>query len=231
VDLDVRIRCRWLSQTRLWLDIDSSASLSGSSASAARRRTGDALASGRSALAEIFQVPGTRRRLALAAAWRPAEGGAPPPAAPAGSGPTASTPERMVDLLVELVRVEKGREQTLRRQALKAVLGAEARSLLQLVQRQPGGSDLQHLEVRLTPRAAEGEALLMEVAVKGRLDAEPDAPPLLVDHRDDFRLDSGRGYSLTLGGAPGEGTGYRLDITPRLEALSKSMDRHNCCND
>jgi hypothetical protein len=122
----------------------------------------------------------------------------------------------MVDILVELVRVEKGREQTLRRQALKAVLGAEARSSLQLVQRLPGGADLQQIDVRLTPRGLEAGVLRMDVQVNGRLEAEEGAPPLLVDHRDDARLRPGTEYSLPLGGVTGEGPSYRLDITPRL---------------
>jgi hypothetical protein len=216
VELEVVIRSRWLSEARLWLDIDSSASLPGSATPAAHRRTSEALAAGRSALAEIFRIPGTPRRLALAVSWSAQEGEAPTLPAGAGALMNAPVPGRILDILVELVRVEKGREHTLRRQALKAIVGAEARTSLQLVQRRPGGADLQQLDLRLTPRTLEGGILLMGVQVRGRLEAEEDALPLLVDHRDDARLRPGRGYSLPLGGASAEGPSYRLDITPNL---------------
>jgi hypothetical protein len=213
IDLDVAVHSRWLNEARLWVEIDSTAAVAGSAASAARRQTSEALALGRSSLVEIFRIPGTARRLALAASWRRPEGEAPLPPTRA-SRPPAGGP--MVDFLVELVRVEKGMEQMLRRQALRAVVGAEARSLLRLVQRQPGGTDQQQLDVRLTPRKLEGGILTMEVRIEGRLDADEDQSPLLVDHRDDASLQLGRGYSLPLGGAAGEGPSYRLDIRPRI---------------
>lgn len=210
--LEVSIRSRLLGAARAVFEVESRVRAGSGTGEAFVRGVREELEAGRSALFEAFQVPGTTRRLLLALSWHVV-----PPDALAEAGRALRAPPSapMVDLLLELVRVEKGAERTLRRQHLSAGLGSEVRSLMRLVADPLGGGEEQRLEVRLRPRSFEGERLLLGIAIEGSLDASEGAPALWIDHRADTRIGPGRRYSLDLGGEPGSDVTYRLDILPR----------------
>ncbi len=171
------------------------------------RRSTEELRQSRSALLETFQVPGTSRRLLLALSWSsvpadPVEEFFPPP------------PSRMVDLVLELIREEKGSQQTLRRQFLSTALGTQAVSLLRLSRPFEEAGSSQHLEVRLHPQRLDDGQLWLGIQVQGALEGQDESEGLRwIDYRDVTRIGVGRRYSLGLGGGP-ESASYRLDIRP-----------------
>jgi hypothetical protein len=205
--LEVRLLPRLLSQERASFEVESRVRALEGGGPVLVRRSSEALEAGRSALMEAFQVPGTSRRLVLALSWNTLL--AEPIIVASDSRPAA-----MVDLLVELVRVERGAETTLRRQRLSTGLGTEVQSLMRLAEKpQPGADSAQELEVRLAPRTLDRRGLLLGIQVKGALESDPDSSTIWIDHQDAPRLGPGGLYSVDLGKGEGAAS-YRLDIRP-----------------
>ena len=209
--LQTRVGFRPISETRSWFTVETRVRLAETGQPEFVRTLQEEVTLGRSAVFEAFQLPGTLRRLMLALSW---EIVAPDPLEAALAAPTRAPSPRMVDLLVELIRTEKGAAETIRRERLSAGLGSEVLTMMRLVPGPWGKEPEQSLEVRLTPRNLDAQGLQLGIQVRGTLETEGDSPPLWIDHSDDARLKPGRHYSLELGEEPQTHIAYRLEIQP-----------------
>ena len=213
LDVEIEIRSIPLGPARARFEIESRVRTAGAGEPRVRRES-EELGAGRSSLIEAFQVPGTSRRLMLALSWDvvPLD-----PAAEPAYGVRPAPPAQMVDLQLSLVRLHENSEEPLKQQRISTGLGAEARSLLRIIERPLMRDEAQQIEVRLTPRSVDPSGLLLGIEVQGALQGDEDAPGIWINHRDEARIGSGRRYSLNLGGdgtEDGSAVTYRLDIRP-----------------
>ncbi len=205
LDLDIRIIPRMLNSRNVSIDLESRTRRSGDHGPWLVRRAASILREGRSTLLEVYQLPGLRRRLLLSLSWSAIE---PDPLQDLLTLP----PFRMIDMVVELVREEKGTALTLRREILSAGLGTEASSLIRLAGGLEQSDGIQLLEVRLRPQAIESGDLLLDIAVRGSLAAESEEGSLnWIDHRENVRMTPGSRFRVDLGES-GEDLAYRLEI-------------------
>lgn len=208
LDLDIRIAPRLLNSRSVSIDLESRTRRGDDDGAWLVRRTSSILREGRSTLVEAYQLPGSRRRLLLALSWSTIE---PNPLQALLASPPPGMGE-MIDMVLELVREEKGAEQTLRREILSAGLGTEASSLIRLAGGLAQSDGVQLLEVRLRPQAIESGNLLLDIAVRGALAAESEeGSSSWVDHRESARMTPGSRFRIDLGEG-GQDLTYRLEI-------------------
>ena len=205
LDLDIRVTPRLLNSRSVSIDLESRTRRGGDNGAWLVRRAASILREGRSTLLEVYQLPGSRRRLLLALSWSVIE---PDPLQDLLTPP----PSGMVDMVIELVREENGTAQILRHVILSTGLGTEASSLIRLAGGLEQSDGIQLLEVRLRPQAIESGDLLLDIAVRGALAAESEeGSSNWVNRRESARMTPGSRFRIDLGES-GEDLAYRLEI-------------------
>ncbi len=213
VEVRIEVRPRLVTGARARFEIESRVRPQHGGGAGLARALAQELAAGSSSLFEVFQVPGTSRRLLAALSWHTY---ALDSLQQAGGAPQPAVPGRMIDLVINLIRTEKGAEVILRRETLSTSLGTQARSLLRLDEDPLSPGAEQRLDVHLTPRSLDAAGLFLGIDVRGALEVVEDGPAVWIEHQDDTRIGSGRRYSLPLSGGDSAASGYRLDIIPRF---------------